>query len=81
MEQTERRRRPKEMENDQHTKVKKGGAWVFVAAKILSVPFLLFLSLVVGLMIGYGVIGKSPVSEVFDFKTYKHIYDLIFSTT
>lgn len=54
-------------------------AWVAIVAKILLVPFLLFFSLVVGLMIGYGVIGKMPISEVFDVNTYKHMYDLIFA--
>ncbi|MBO8165424.1 MAG: DNA-directed RNA polymerase subunit beta [Brevibacillus sp.] len=50
-------------------------------ANLLIVPFLLFLSLLVGLMIGYSVIGDRPVSEVFDLNTYKHMYDLIFQGT
>jgi len=49
------------------------------AAKALLVPFLLFVSLMIGLMIGYSVIGKKPVTEVFDWNTYKHMYDLIFA--
>jgi hypothetical protein len=32
-------------------------------------------------VIGYSVIGNKPVSEVFDFHTYKHMYDLIFQDT
>lgn len=58
-----------------------GKPWVNVLARILFVPFLLFLSLVIGLMIGYSVIGNQPVSQVFDLNTYKHMYDLIFAGT
>lgn len=49
--------------------------------KIMIVPFLLFFSLVLGLIIGYSAIGKMPASDVFDLNTYKHMYDLIFSGT
>ncbi|WP_126428822.1 DNA-directed RNA polymerase subunit beta [Brevibacillus marinus] len=49
--------------------------------RVLVVPGLLFLSLVVGLMIGYSVLGDRPVSEVFDLRTYKHMFDLIFQGT
>ncbi len=52
-----------------------------LVAKLLFIPFLLFFSLVVGLVIGYSVIGKQPGVEVFDLSTYKHMYDLIFSGT
>lgn len=49
--------------------------------KVLVVPGLLFLSLLVGLIIGYAVLGDRPVSEVFDLRTYKHMFDLIFQGT
>ncbi|MGO0063658.1 DNA-directed RNA polymerase subunit beta [Brevibacillus fluminis] len=52
-----------------------------MAAKLLIVPFLLFFSLMIGLVIGYSVLGKLPASEVFQISTYKHMYDLIFSGT
>ncbi|MGE5701072.1 MAG: DNA-directed RNA polymerase subunit beta [Clostridia bacterium] len=55
--------------------------WSRIVAKLLLVPFLLFFSLVVGLIIGYSVLGKLPASEVFDLGTYKHMYDLIFAGT
>ncbi len=58
-----------------------GKPWVNVLARIMLVPFLLFISLVIGLMIGYSVIGDLPVSQVFDLETYKHMYDLIFAGT
>lgn len=55
--------------------------WAALLARLLLVPFLLFFSLVVGLIIGYAVLGNGPVSEVFDLNTYKHMYDLIFAGT
>lgn len=54
---------------------------VRVAFKLLIVPFLLFFSLIIGLLIGYSVMGKMPASDVFNWNTYKHMYDLIFAGT
>lgn len=62
-------------------RVQRGRNWPMVMIKIVLVPFLLFLSLVVGLMIGYGVLGHKPASEVFDLGTYKHMWDLLFAGT
>jgi DNA-directed RNA polymerase subunit beta len=60
-------------------RVRSGKKWPVVLVKILLVPILLFFSLVIGLMIGYGVMGDKPTSEIFDLGTYKHMYDLLFS--
>lgn len=65
----------------QKERVRSGNRWPIVLAKVMLIPFLLFFSLVVGLMIGYGVIGGKPMSEVFDLGTYKHMYDLLFADT
>lgn len=46
-------------------------------AKALLIVGLLFGSLIFGLMVGYSVIGKGPVGDVFSFSTWKHILDLI----
>ncbi len=70
------------VEGDQRGQAKpENKGWLKRIVKVMSVPFLLFFSLVVGLMIGYGVMGKQPLTEVFDVNTYKHMYDLIFSGT
>lgn len=72
-----------EWKNDPDPQQKKAAAsprkrrWI----KGLLVSGLLFASFVAGLMIGYGILGKAPIGEVFDPKTYKHMYDLIFSGT
>ncbi|UFJ40138.1 DNA-directed RNA polymerase subunit beta [Brevibacillus humidisoli] len=54
---------------------------VLLLTRVLLIPGLLFLSLIVGLMIGYSVLGDRPVSEVFDLRTFTHMYDLIFEGT
>jgi hypothetical protein len=72
---------PRQKQEAEHKERRTGKAWTVTAAKLLLVPFLLFFSLVIGLVIGYSVIGNKPVSEVFDFHTYKHMYDLIFQDT
>jgi hypothetical protein len=68
-------------EAEQKQPKKANRRWTAIAAQMLIVPFLLFFSLMIGLIIGYSVIGDQPASEVFDLKTYKHMYDLIFSGT
>jgi hypothetical protein len=78
----ERPRIPREsQQGKQRERSRRGGGWPFVLAKAMLVPFLLFFSLIAGLMIGYGVFGNKPVSEVFDLGTYKHMYDLLFADT
>lgn len=81
MEQEKGRRLPNTETKKQPGANRRSKPWVLTAAKILVIPFLLFISLVIGLMIGYSVLGDRPVSEVFQFETYKHMYDLIFSGT
>lgn len=68
-----------EEEDEQHSFKRSGKPWMIMAAKLLLIPILLFASLTVGLAIGYSVLGKQPVSEVFSLQTYTHMYDLIFT--
>ncbi|QYY44690.1 DNA-directed RNA polymerase subunit beta [Aneurinibacillus thermoaerophilus] len=46
--------------------------------KITLVPFLLFIALLAGLITGYSILGDGNAFEVFDIKTWKHMYDLVF---
>ncbi|RXT04358.1 DNA-directed RNA polymerase subunit beta [Ammoniphilus sp. CFH 90114] len=48
--------------------------------KFLMTIVLLFGSLTGGLAVGYTMVGKGKMSDVFDIETYKHIYDLVFKT-
>lgn len=52
---------------------------VWMSIKILIIPVLCVAALIVGLAIGFSVLGDRPVSEVFDLNTWKHMYDLVFA--
>ncbi|XID91125.1 DNA-directed RNA polymerase subunit beta [Paenibacillaceae bacterium WGS1546] len=52
---------------------------VWMSIKILIIPVLCVAALIVGLAIGFSVLGDRPVSEVFDIHTWKHMYDLVFA--
>jgi len=52
---------------------------VWMSIKLLIIPVLCVAALIVGLAIGFSVLGDRPVSEVFDVKTWKHMYDLVFA--
>lgn len=43
------------------------------------VPIIMVIMLVAGLYIGYAVVGKQPVGEVFSWATWRHLYDLVFA--
>ncbi|MGC5324948.1 DNA-directed RNA polymerase subunit beta [Brevibacillus sp. SYSU BS000544] len=79
MDQVEGRSFSSQEEEEQHSFKGGGKPWMITVAKLLLIPFLLFASLTVGLAIGYSVLGKQPVSEIFSVQTYKHMYDLIFT--
>lgn len=55
------------------------GRIVWTTFKILIVPILCVMALVLGLAVGYTVLGGRPASEVFEIDTWKHMYDLVFS--
>ncbi|BAU26494.1 DNA-directed RNA polymerase subunit beta [Aneurinibacillus soli] len=48
-------------------------------ARIMLIPFLLFIALIAGAITGYSILGKGSAVEVFDLHTWKHMYDLVFS--
>lgn len=48
------------------------------SAKIGIILLGIFASLLIGMMIGYGILGKSPVIEVFSIETWTHLFTLIF---
>jgi hypothetical protein len=54
------------------------GRIVWMSVKLLIIPVLCILALILGLAVGYAVLGGRPVSEVFDWNTWKHMYDLVF---
>jgi hypothetical protein len=52
---------------------------IWMSIKIFIIPVLCIAALIVGLAIGYVVLGHKPLSEVFDSSTWKHMYDLVFA--
>ncbi|TFE29092.1 DNA-directed RNA polymerase subunit beta [Cohnella luojiensis] len=50
-----------------------------MSIKLLIIPVLCIAALIVGLAIGYVVLGDKPLSDVFDSNTWKHMYDLVFA--
>ncbi|WP_230986929.1 DNA-directed RNA polymerase subunit beta [Cohnella fermenti] len=55
------------------------GQIVGTTVKILIIPVLCVVALVVGLAIGYVVLGDGELADVFDMNTWKHMYDLVFT--
>lgn len=43
------------------------------------VPIIMVIMLIVGLYVGYVVVGKQPAGEVFLWSTWQHLYDLVFA--
>jgi hypothetical protein len=52
---------------------------IWMSIKILVIPVLCIAALIVGLAVGYVVLGNKPLSDVFDSGTWKHMYDLVFA--
>lgn len=51
---------------------------IWTTFKFILIPAACIAALICGLIIGYVVLGKAPMSEVFDGSTWKHMYDLVF---
>jgi hypothetical protein len=55
------------------------GRIVWMTVKVLIIPVLCLIALIFGMAVGYAVLGGKPVSQVFDWNTWKHMYDLVFA--
>ncbi|GIO67555.1 DNA-directed RNA polymerase subunit beta [Paenibacillus sp. FSL M7-1455] len=56
---------------------KKTARWRIVIRWMI--PLFLLLALVGGLIVGYVVIGKQSLSDVFKWETWQHVIDLVFA--
>lgn len=52
---------------------------VWMSVKLLIIPIVCIAALILGLAIGYVVLGDRPLSEVFDSNTWRHMFDLVFA--
>lgn len=57
----------------------KGARIAFWILRKSIVPVIMVIMLITGLYIGYATIGKQPGGEVFQWSTWQHMYDLVFS--
>ncbi|MDB5053318.1 MAG: hypothetical protein JWM44_1368 [Bacilli bacterium] len=49
--------------------------------RFLLVPALCICALFIGLVVGYVRLGGQPYAEVFHVQTWKHIFELVYSST
>lgn len=59
-------------------KKKKKGSAKKVLRRLL-IPLLLLVALISGMLIGYVVVGGQDIGSAFDYRTWKHIWDLVFA--
>ena len=52
---------------------------LWTSIKVLMIPVLCVVALMAGMAIGYVVLGKRELADVFDMNTWKHMYDLVFA--
>ncbi|WP_337913545.1 DNA-directed RNA polymerase subunit beta [Cohnella zeiphila] len=52
---------------------------IWTSIKVLIIPVLCIVAVFVGMAIGYVVLGKRELADVFDLNTWKHMYDLVFA--
>lgn len=55
--------------------------WLIIILRILRmflVPVLCVIAVFGGMIIGYVTIGKQELSDVFQWETWRHLYDLVF---
>ncbi|MBB6691721.1 DNA-directed RNA polymerase subunit beta [Cohnella xylanilytica] len=52
---------------------------IWTSIKVLIIPVLCVVALIAGMAIGYVVLGKRELADVFDIQTWRHMYDLVFA--
>lgn len=63
---------------EKEVKKKKKSGWRI--ARWFLIPVLLVLALAGGMVAGYVVLGKQDIGSVFQWSTWKHVYDLVFAS-
>jgi len=56
--------------------------WVTITRRVLvyaGIPMLFLICLYIGLYIGYVKLGEQPAEEIWQWSTWKHVYDLVFA--
>lgn len=53
--------------------------YIWPVLRHLVIPFVCLAVMIAGMAVGYAVIGDKPLSEVWEWGTWQHMYDLIFA--
>lgn len=56
--------------------------WVKITRRVLvyaGIPLLFLVCLYIGLYIGYVKLGEQPAGEIWQWSTWRHMYDLVFA--
>lgn len=62
----------------EEAKVKRSG-WITLLRIVLVLLFLA-LAVVAGMAVGYTVLGKQELGDVWEWNTWKHVFDLVFAS-
>ncbi|WP_424766629.1 DNA-directed RNA polymerase subunit beta [Paenibacillus sp. sgz302251] len=79
---SEKKKRNKRAKADGSSNKKQRPKGVRVLLWILRksiVPLIMLIMLISGLYVGYVVIGNQPENDVFNWSTWRHLYDLVFA--
>ncbi|WP_080832579.1 MULTISPECIES: DNA-directed RNA polymerase subunit beta [Cohnella] len=52
---------------------------VWTCLKVLAIPIVCVIALAAGLAFGYVVLGEREFADVFQWETWRHMYDLVFA--
>jgi hypothetical protein len=66
-------------EQDQPKTQAKRGISKWGIIQMFLIPLLLIAALGGGLVAGYVILGKKELADVFQWSTWKHVYDLVFA--
>ncbi|MCM3207924.1 MULTISPECIES: DNA-directed RNA polymerase subunit beta [Paenibacillus] len=70
----------KQNSKPEEKEVKKKNKSGWRVARWFLIPVLLVLALAGGMVAGYVVLGKQDIGSVFQWSTWKHVYDLVFAS-
>ncbi|WP_018750014.1 DNA-directed RNA polymerase subunit beta [Paenibacillus sanguinis] len=66
------------MSKDENEPVVSRATWVAIL-RIVVILLILVLALVGGAFVGYVVFGKQDPSEIWNWSTWRHVFDLVFA--
>jgi hypothetical protein len=70
---------PRPSDPDRRSSSRGIGRVIWTIVKVMIIPVLCVMALILGMVVGYAILGGRPVSEVFEWNTWKHMYDLVYS--